>query len=620
MSVGPVIYYAHAGAAAQLADCGGRPVIPISTAAELHALRDVADVHGGRLLEANGISTATTTYSRAGVVVSIGAGVKSIGQLYAHLTGRQSRHFKDASEFGSFDQIAVVVTLTSNLDEALMTRLYGDSKLSTAPGLITSATPDHLARSAKRYAAALMLKGFQSGDRVFLYSSKDFQTMHRAEGLFLSGAAPAEEVTQGLASGAALLFVDAESSGFNIAISETKFICPLPRSERAVLELSPLCAHMDRCTSFPALPKIDEAWETGQLVGPSDVRAQALVLFSCSVLRLPDGILSAESNLGAAISTSATVGACITTWREERDYPNGAALNGMINAVSEGRAVGCAVADFNGSDHAAWLGINLCLLGDPEYSIRPLSDLPPIPGPATPPAPKSHSFSAPMSGSSTMLAQLAIKRAILRDAPSRLPMREGVDDIASIFEALDRLEHAVLTGANGDAVEGLQRAANDCFLNFVEKWPWVEEMVQPFTISGARNETVPCFNCGRPGRSYRFRFLHDSLDDLFVSPRCVSCSAQRMTPINCEPRILFTSLKDGQICLLEGVAGMQAIVSVLSPAFEERICFRWPNGSDGELLPQLSMPAVVPQGQIRINVIALWGGEMGQWTIRARLR
>jgi hypothetical protein len=619
------VHFAPAAETQLLVDNYGRPVIPIASNTELNSVHRIIELHNCDLVEvpAKPVRESSLAPHRAGLVVALGRNATPAALLYAHLTGRRCCQAEQLKDLPLDVEVAVVVLTTERIDHGFMDQICRRRARHqrAVPGILTAVAAQDLSLVAKRSAAALACAGAAVAGRTLIYPSSKFRRVERAEGLFIGGEEPRSGLIGAMSSGSALLAMFVHSQGLDITVRGDLRLCPLPLERHTDAVLRPLCLEIGRCTMTMNLPTREEAWRSGTLTSFSNIRAQLLVMHGCNIVRLTDQILDPAFNLAPLFELEASLGACITSWQRERLDREGLVLHSLLNDLSDGRQAGRALRDFNVSDTAAFLQINLCLLGDPDYAIAPLAHLRPLP--AAPPPTERH---PPRYGERLIdLALVNLIYTMLHDAPERYPMKPFKRD-AQLRLALHRLVTGLIAGFAKQKIDQLWIEVHEPLTEFIACWPWLENLVEPFGRAGKPGLERVCEACGQPARSYPFHFHVDAiLSWTFIE--CEACDAFICGPPEWSELLSLADVHAGRLRLRQSGIRGRGIVCVLSaswryctspPPAHASLLLPWPLNDDGTLNCEFALPQPLPIGQLQCHIILGCGEKLGSWAVKLR--
>jgi hypothetical protein len=619
-----MITYAFSPGAERLVDAAGAPVLPIRDAAERARLECIAILHGATLEQvdarpADGAAAAT----RNGAVVSLGAESAAAGELYAHLTGRRHVNVDSVADVLEAAPVCVVAP-AQRCSFDLMNGLFGQGRddRRPMPGLVTAPTATDLPLVAKRWATALLASGARPSHRSIILPMQDFGRVERPEGRFLGGAEPAESVLREFESESAVTLVLSHSNGLDLAVGSGPYFCPFPPERVFEGESTrPICLESGVCTLMPKLPQRLEAWQSGALTGIDRIRTQLLLLFTCYGARFVDRILSPEFGLGPSLSLQATTGAIVTSWSVARSDPAATLMYPLLNALSDGVAVGEALREFNASDRAARLGTSLCLLGDPEYRLAPHPALPKLPvdhynDPTQPRALEGHRLA---------LSSLSTKRAIATHALNQFRVPD-VEIGGRLDQNLKRYEQMLMTGkGQSPQAEEVAREVNADFIRVVALTrPWLDQLAGPFGVSGEVSPSS-CGLCGRPAFTNEFIF-HGNVLQPWQMRRCDHCASIEVVNDQLECPIDFGGLREGRLRLHHPLPGGRLMVVAVTATMAAIVAppegyatarIEWPLDNEGSPELEFVLPEL-PKGPLRLHTLGAWGDRFGMWATKHR--
>jgi hypothetical protein len=453
-----------------------------------------------------------------GTVHGLGREAASAGQLYAKLTGRPYRGWEDSNELTT-SMHDVVVCTTARLSVRLMHRMYVGGDRRGAPGLLFASSPAELEKVCRRQAEKLSRPSTQASMRVFLYSTLDFDRIDRGTDLIIGGNQSSKGVLAALSAGAAVLTITGHSDGIDLSLSSRQFACPFLVSPPRFGQLLPYCQIVRRCTRFPAWPTIADAERAGWIVPLTAIRANIGVIFSCNVVRLPDGIIDADCGLAATLLGQADFGVIVTTWRRERFGADGATANGLINTLCSGTMAGIAVHNFNTSPLAAKLGTSLCVVGDPCFRLQSptafdvLPEIRVVPPTTRPPEPRKYRNNPEIT-----LLQDVIRHAI--HSRSNLDAT-GAAKGHALAKAL--AEHAEIATRWSSSEWQSELAKLDAALfDFLSATSDLDAFFERFGLDVGNSEDDQCPSCLAPARSLWLTFPKRGANPRRIV-RCARC-------------------------------------------------------------------------------------------------
>jgi hypothetical protein len=438
-----------------------------------------------------------------------------------------------------------------------MNRLYVEGDHGGVPGLLCAPSPAELEEVCRRQAAKLVRPAVQTPRRVFLYPTMDFDHIRRGTDLIIGGNHSSAGVLAALSAGAAVLAISTHSDGIDVTLSSRQFGCPF-LTPSTMPEPLPQCQVVGRCTRFPAWPTIMDAQKSGRIVPLSGIRADICILLSCSILRLPDGIINPGHALAAALLQQADLGVLVTTWRRERLIQDGACLNGMINALCSGEAVGSVVRSFNDSSLAGELGIKLCVIGDPRFRVHiaaTFNQLPEARG-TSPIAVRPSSTATRQSNGEITLLRSAIEQTI---------RTKSVFDMAKARLLLRGLEQLANPSLPGHPIAWNVANLDSVLLDFLCAAPQLHSFFSGLGKEEEIDERDVCPCCLEPARGSMLTFpTHGAEPRRLV--RCAVCADSLNVPRGWQFALDLGQFGNRMIALSGVPQGAQARVSFVALA------------------------------------------------------
>ena len=526
-----------------------------------------------------------------GLVYSLGKEANAAAELYANLTGRFHRPCEDpdALSAGCDD---VIVGLTGILTPELMHRAFVRGDTRRAPGLICAPTAEELLAVCQRQASKLVRGPKKPLRRIFLFPALDFAVIYRGSDLFVGGTVSADVLVPLLSSGADMLVIFTHSGGLDIRLSWKLFGCPYPSpAEKA--ELMPACQTLGRCLRALTMSP-DAAWDAGLLVPLTAIRADILVIVSCNVVRLVDGIMDPAYGVGATLLRQADFGVLVTTWRAESHLNFGLYCNAFLNDLASGTSVGRAVASFNGSEYARKFGANLCVVGDPCYALPSGLEFPELP---LPPAGKGAHSAQPAkmhhsTRSQAVLLQDSIDAA-LPGAGRYFDANKGRSLAASLSSCSENEEAYKLEDLDGK------------LLDFLGSAPFVDRFRAPNHAIGLSEDGI-CPSCLSPARVHWRIF-----PDYQVRPwRIVSCARcdDSIMPESWQVSLDLSRLAETYVCV-SGLPANATVLFSLTPmhALPDRPIFQhrdYARVASAEQKIIFQLPSPLSSLPLRCNILA----------------
>lgn len=369
---------------------GGWPLIPVSSAGELELLKKAAHLHDTELVPDEDWEPDHATGlppKRAGTVIALGVCALEASRLYAHLTGRTfAGVWADRPDPS---MVAVAVGIAADLTLEIIEQLNSAAgRMGQMGGLILAPTAELLRTAVKRFAVATCSSPIFSR-RALMLPSEPFRQVARPEGLFVGGDIEPDALRDVISAGHSILSIATHSGVSCFKVASSRRLCPLEGPAAVLAARGHICADLGQCTELPGLPSLPKTGHAEQLLPFNELSAQILVLASCNIVRVEANSEEKDIGIGGYLCALSNIGACITTWRPDAVSRDGASIYHLLNSLTEGRPVGKAVAQFNAQPAGARLGVAMCILGDPEYAVRP------SPGHSTKPYPSPARKSLP---------------------------------------------------------------------------------------------------------------------------------------------------------------------------------------------------------------------------------
>ncbi|MEP4987889.1 MAG: hypothetical protein ABJV68_09390, partial [Paracoccaceae bacterium] len=347
-----------------LCDGDGRPVWPIRAPQDLQALQKMSAMLGTVRLSQTVARPATQVMSAngAGAVAALAPKLERHGQLYAHLTQRRWIGLLEAGNVNADAGLEVLLLRRDQLDPALLSSLYGDDALRTAPGLLFAATGtiSHRQLLCRAIAAAAPPRPQQIACEAFMMI--DFEAMSLGNSLILGNRAAASQKHAALAGGADVVTFLTHSDGVDSYVDPLLTLCPMDNNRLSSRERRPACQITGTC--FRHNMPVADALKSGKLISPTEVRTRVLNWIVCNGLLLSTGAISPAWGLVEDILDRAAVGAVTTTWTTAVVAP--ADLQWLLSTLYSGDSLGSAIRHYNRKQEA---GLLLAVLGDPAIRV-----------------------------------------------------------------------------------------------------------------------------------------------------------------------------------------------------------------------------------------------------------
>lgn len=555
-----------------------------------------------------------------GTVHGLGREAAPAGQLYAKLTGRSYRGWDDPNEFTAFMHDVVVCT-TARLSARLMHRMYVGGDCRGVPGLLFASSPAELEKVCRCQAEKLSRPSTQASTRVFLYSTLDLDRIDRGADLIIGGNQSSTGVLSALSAGAAVLTITGHSDGIDLSLSSRQFGCPFLASPPRSGQLLPYCQIVRRCTRFPSWPTIAEAQRAGWIVPLAAIRANIGVIFSCNVVRVSDGIIDADCGLAEMLLRQADFGVIVTTWRRERVSADGAAANGLINALCSGTMTGVAVRRFNTSPLAAKLGMNLCVVGDPCFRLQSSTAFDVLPEiRLTPPTTRPPEPRQSRNNPDITLLRDAIRHAI--HTRSNLDAADAAKGHA-LVEALEQHEDISTGRGSSEWQSGLARL-DAALLDFLNDATELDGFFERFGLDVGNSEDDRCPSCLAPARSLWLMFPKRGANPRRIV-RCACCADSIDVPSDWRFALNLSRLND-RIVAVSGIPDgalarlcIAALVHTRAPmstsAYEASVSA---TPQAGEVSFQL--PEALPEVPLICRILAVHQLKIGSIAFKLRAR
>lgn len=539
-----------------------------------------------------------------GVVRGLGHDASAAAAFYANLTGRpyQLHVSVDDLETNSHD---VVVCSTAQLTVALIHKLFVTGDARGAPGLICAPNAADLMEVCRQQALRFIRRQHTPPKRVFLYPTLDFESTEKDTDVILSGLA-SERVLPAVSSGASVLSIFGHSDGIDLSLSARHFACPFLGNPAPDKDFGAPCQSLGKCVKFPTMPSIAEAEQKGWIVPLSGLRADVGVIFGCYVLKVADGTIDPAHGLAAALLRQSDFGVLITTWRKEF-YGGWNHLAGLVNDICSGTMVGLAVRAFNRSAAALQYGVNLCVVGDPCFTLEPNSAFTTLPTVESDAVANEYS---PKSNGASDSCEITLLRDAARAAPqvSRLLDKTKADAVLSALSSCT-------TEAGGPAQARLIRQSEEALLELLRTSPWLDKFFGRFCKLQEVNEHEVCPACLGPARSFWMAFPQQKAKPRKIL-RCSSCDDISSLPLGWNIEVDVTRLPMGEVSLTGVPRGAQLLVSLTSFWGSLYDSFRLPD-ADGESL-LVRLPKDLPAMPIYAWILIAHRFEIGSIGFRLR--
>jgi hypothetical protein len=491
-----------------------------------------------------------------GKVHGLGVESFSASKLYAQLTGRPCQ-LHDTAATLRVECSDVVVCSTRRLTASLMHQLFVEGAGAGVPGVISAPTSESLEDLCRNYAYKVSQPAAENNRRAFIFPGANFPFVQRGNDTFAGGTQPDEIVLPLLSSDPAILSImGGHSDGIDFSVSARQFACAFLNSIPPAGRLLPRCQAEGRCTRFPSLPSMEEAAAAGWLVPLSLLRAQIALVLECNVLRLQDGVIDPAYGVAAALLAQAGLNALITTWRREVIVQDGRHMNSLINDLSAGMPVGQAVRVFNGSTVARHLGINLCVIGDPCYGLKPDAGFASLP--------VCHIDLSKTSASALPDVPEIHDAALLREAVVQAMQNSGTYDSAkgnalvASLSAMARQEHSNSAGKND------VRVSHD-LLDFLSEAPWLDKLFASVATIEEMSEDGICASCLAPARTFLSR-MRANPGRMRRVIRCACCSDSSSLPLGWEVNLDLSRINEGRLSVSGIPSGATVLLCLMSLA------------------------------------------------------
>jgi len=528
-----------------------------------------------------------------GVVYGLGPDVVSSGHLYAELTGRPYRSCNSLAELKASCNDVVLCTI-SQLTPHLMHALYAREGTLGAPGLMFAQSPSDL-DDVCRYQASKLKAAFPAtSQRVFIYPMLEFKTMTRGEDLFVGGSLPAEELLPILSSGVPLLTLLSHSDGIDLRLSLQQHTCAFADSVPSGNEdLMPGCQVLDQCIRFLKKPTVLDARNKGSIVPIKLLRAQIGLISACQGVRFSDGIVDPVYGLTSALLRQAGFAAVITTWRRQTTPFDHRHLNALINDLCSGVQIGAAVHSYNQSTIAKYLGSNLCVLGDPTFTLNRDLNFTSLPVSGVQP-PDRKQDPASVRRTAEFLQELVAHA--LRESPEFDSAKGNI--LVRRLAANRELEGQADHPTSLDAL----------LLDFMSAGPWLDEYLCRFGQIDSMTEGVFCPSCSAPAVQ-----IQTSFPNFQMVPRkwmrCACCEESRNMPLNWETCLDLSDGQEGLIRICHVPEGAHVMLGLYYPWGPAMKVFNWPSVGN-EWLP-FRLSDELPSLPLKCRILVVRQLEIG---------
>jgi hypothetical protein len=492
-----------------------------------------ADPTSGAAIDAR--AGRPTNLRLPGYVHALSKSVRQIAQRYATETGREMAVAQGPRPLAVHDG-DVVVALTGDVDAALMDHLFADPSRQILPGLLCAPSPAQLSDLCRRSSAALQRQGPERLKRIHINADKAFTEQRSGVDVFFGGPASLDRVRDALSERPSILQMRAHGDGITLRLTATSFVCPVvgPEPVRAPLGLQ--CESVGRCTRIWSWPTFQEAEEKGLLSPVNVLGARIGLIWSCYAFRVPDDVVSDEYGLMSTLQARGAFDAILTIWRRDI-VPN---TDGLLFALSQGRPIGTAAADFNAGDEVRQTGGAFCLLGDPAIALQTQRQ-------ATPPTPATSAFqpgreSAPTLEPAAFLLRMLDYAAAHRHECHPEELAGAMSAVRAWRDSNDEVSHRTV-------------------LTALSRLPAIEKLFSPFARPWADVPATNCPICARSIRPIRLE-LPQWHEGERLSYLCPTCEEAADLPIGWRVEVDLQALGQGRIYLKGLPEGAQGVLCV----------------------------------------------------------
>lgn len=564
-------------------------------------LAKIADLHK-RFSSASQTPETALPLKLNGQVVALGSLSADTARSYARVTGRSCVLLNDALDLLEVDEVAVVVTTLGHLDYDLRSAIFYDlaSAQGCMPGLLVGRTARELDFVAQKWAISMALMDEEADGRTHLLPNINVDAINSHGSDIIGAAASKSTIIEALSAGSAVLYIESNSDGLSLKLGTSHRLCSVLDEDRSFGD-GPLCQTLNRCTSLHGLPPLRDALED-KLVRPDVVSARVLILSGCHMFRGENAAIGRSYNLAAAISRQSSVGACIASWKAERERPiaDGMLLHGLLNDISTGMPLGLAVHDANTSQSLLQADVNYCLLGDPAYRVRLRARPPALPISAV------ESVSRPQR---TKNDPIDLMRRLVEEMPRSVPMKDFPDRLRLL---------EMLSSRSCLSSDGAMRLTSKMFARFFSCWsnptgvlialldgleepiaaecPYCDRDVLLKSASGGR--FFSCLRCGGAG------FVNGVALDLIDFKSLTTGCLRKRQPADTTTEVLVHVLN---ATYPKGAADGSEL--------QNSAAIWWPTDGDGALEDQCPLPETLPEGSdLFCNVYAVQRLRFGCWS------
>lgn len=583
----------------------GRPVWPLRSESEAHALRQMVELQGGRLavVDATPFDGAA---DRRGRVVALGEELAAEARLYAHLTSRLDGGVVSGLEdVRALADLEVIVTTRARVEDDLLEHLYGGGE-GPAVGLVMAEDAAGVRREVLVRSAAAALAMPVTLRRLDVLPSATCAVIDvTPDWRLVGGEATGAEVRAGLGETAGVLSFVTHSNGVDAAFGRRVVLCPMDGAPEAGWDpsLAPTCVTNAWC--FRKKTTVAEALAGGDLLGPGELRARVLVAGICFGLRPPPSTNAPLWSLSRRFLGDLRVGALVASW----EIVTGTHLetDELVADLADGVPVGVALARHN-RRHAEGGLFRMALVGDPRCALpettigrRLLAGLAP---PAEDPA-----------STRARLEHVAVLRAVATLAPDEREggaRGEGAEDRVPALRALGLYEEALLRrqpveGAPDAPGPSMRRAVLDLLAG---RWTNPMGKLSHLRARVTAEPREPCPYC--PRRVHVLRIEHALPGPARRLAHCSNCGIVEDVPAD---RRLAIDLAMGPVVRPVGdlppcAADMRFVLDV--PMARHRRVHAWPAGVDGSPATELVSPEPWSTTPCRAALLVIWpDGALG---------
>lgn len=596
-----------------------KPVWPITNDEEFRAVSAAAKLFGVAIEETASYYNCPELIATSSKLV-VGFMLPDLGPavLYAHLTSRKFLQIDDLFSLKLLDDVEVVITTSANLSLEFIESLYYEK--SKSPGILFAQNTATLFKVIKKFAVALLQPATLNKRRLISADERDFQFPASQNVDCIKDASDKlskECVRLGLESASDFLALTAHSDGIDAYLTSGIVLCPFATGDLERTGQVPLCLELQRCTRYPDLPDISDAFRTRPIIHTSKLCAKILLLTMCNAVRVVDDVLDPSFNLATSIIENSIIGAAITSWQQmdaDTEW-----VSYVLARLDGGESIGVIVSELNRRRDGPLSRIGLCVIGDPAISAVNRDHLSINPMPISEQDSTIHAMPILPGCSENTLTKLQVKFMLSA-------VRCGIErNLYCDEDAATKLARKLETISLLDdiQIQDVSASLQDEILCYFSSFPvGIDDAWGLMNSSGrfmSRDFACPIC-CGR-SQLIRLIFEMSPLVDRY-SVWCPRCGNVLNSPVGVSPCIDKVSINGSALRLVNVPTRSRGVVNLISRHFPFTQTYNWPIDINGELAQEFQMPPehVIPSGPLLCRILLAWDFQIAAISFRIRSR